>query len=190
MTVFYFAVILVFQINITSAPMTCYIMYSQLIPLWWNALDGEDLTVNRQMFHLNHHSEFFRKLILVIYDMWNLRFFHIFRILVPPFCISSKLKPFHFALLGYISIFYPIILILFTWLLIELHDRNFKPPVWLWRSMPRCFVRLRRRWNKKSDIIDVFCTFFLLSFSKIMYQTLLFTSYQTIWLNCCGTTLG
>ena len=186
-TSLYFAVILVFQINITSAPMICFIMYSQLIPIWWNALDGEDLGVNRQMFILNHRSEFFRKLIIAIYDTWNLRFF---RVLVPPFCISSKLKSFHFALFGYISIFYPIILILVTWLFIKLHDRNFKLLVWLWRPMRRCFTRLRRGWNKKGDLIDVFSMFFLLSFSKVMYQTLLFTSYQTIWLNCCGTTLG
>ena len=60
-TVFYFVVILIFQINITSAPMTCYIMYSQLVPLWWNfAFSGEDVRVSRQMFVLNHLSEFLR----------------------------------------------------------------------------------------------------------------------------------
>ena len=121
-TIFYFAVILVLQINITSAPMTCYIvMYSQLIPLWWNfAFEGEDLNISRQMFILNHKSiEFSHILILVIYDMWNLHFFHS---LVPPFCISSKQKQFHFGLLGYISIFYPLVLILLTWLFIEFHN--------------------------------------------------------------------
>ena len=128
-TVFYFAVILIFQINITSAPMTCYIMYSQLIPLWWNfAFDGEDINVSRQMFVLNHQSEFLRKLILALYDLSNLRFFYF---VMSPFCISTKLKPLHFALLGYFSIFYPMVLMLLTWLLIKLHDHNFKPLVWL-----------------------------------------------------------
>ena len=171
-TIFYFAVILVFQINITSAPMTCYIMYSQLIPLWWNfSFQGEDLNVSKRMFILNNQSEFFRKLILAIYDLWNLRFFYF---LMPPICISSKLKPLHFALHGYFSIFYPMFLIFLTWILIKLHDRNFKPLVWLWRPMHRCFIRLRRGWNKTSDIVDVFSTFFLLSFSKVLYQTVLF----------------
>ena len=82
-TVFYFVVILIFQINITSAPMTCYIMYSQFIPLWWNfAFSGEDIRVSRQMFILNHSSEFLRKLILALYDLSNLRFFYF---LMPPF---------------------------------------------------------------------------------------------------------
>jgi hypothetical protein len=107
-TIFYFAVILVFQINITSAPMTCYIMYSQLIPLWWNFAfgGGDPLNVSRRMFILNHQSEFFRKFIFSLYDLWNLRFFYF---LTPSICISSKLKPLHFALLGYFSIYYPIV---------------------------------------------------------------------------------
>ena len=184
-TVFYFAVILIFQINITSAPMTCYIMYSQFIPLWWNfSFSGEDIHVSRKMFILNNQSEFVRKLIYALYDLWNLRFFYF---LMPPFCISSKIKPLHFALLGYFSIFYPMVLILLTWLLIKLHDHNFKPLVWLWRLTHRCFTRLRRKWSKTSDIIDVFSTFFLLSFSKVLYQTVIFFTYQTIWFHCCDT---
>ena len=182
-TVFYLVVILIFQINITSAPMTCYIMYSQLIPLWWSfSFSGEDIHLSRHIFFINHQLEFFRKLIFALYDLWNLRFFNF---LMPPFCISSKLKPLHIALLGYFSIFYPMILILLTWLLIKLHDRNFKPLVWLWRLMHRCFTRLRRKWSKTSDIVDAFSTFFLLSFSKVLYQTVIFFMYQTIWLNCC-----
>ena len=176
-TVFYI-VILVFRINITSAPMTCYIMYSQLVAVWWSfAFEGEDLNINREMFKLNSHTELFRKFFLAMYDMWNLRFFYY---LVPPFCISSKLKPFHVGLLGYISIFYPICLVLMTWICVELHDRRCRLLVWLWKPFHRCLVRLRRSWNSKSDIIDVFSSFFLLSFTKVMYQTALFLTYHTI----------
>ena len=176
-TIFYL-VIVVFQFNITSAPMTCYIMTSQLIPLWWSlAFEGEDMNVSRSMFSLNRHTGWFRNIMLTLYDIWNLRFYGF---LVPPFCISSKLKPFHISLLGYISVFYPLCLIAVTWISIELHDRNFKPLVWLWRPFHGCFSRLQRRWDKKNDIIDVFASFFLLSFSKVMYQSIIFTVTQTI----------
>ena len=116
-TIFYFVLILVFQINITPAPMTCYIMYSQLIPLWWNlAFAGQDINLSSEMFISNHKStsEFFRKLILALYDLWNLHFFYF---LMLPICISSKLKPLYFPLLGYFSIFYTLFLILLTWFL-------------------------------------------------------------------------
>ena len=99
---------------------------------------------------------------------------------LPPYCLSSKLKPIHIALFGYISAFYPILLICLTWFSVELHGRNFRPLVWLWRPFHRCFVRLRRGWNTKSDIIDVFTTFFLLSYSKIVHQTMLLTTSRAI----------
>ena len=102
--------------------------------------------------------------------MSNLDFFHY---ILPPFCISSQLRPFHIFSLGYISAFYPFLLILLTWLCVELHGRNFRPIVCLWRPFHGCFVRLRRGWNTKSDLIDVFASFFLLSYSKTLYQTIL-----------------
>ena len=76
---------------------------------------------------------------------------------------------------------YPIIqLIILTWICVELHGHNFRPLVWLWRSFHKCFVRLRRGWDAKSDIIDVFATFLLLSYSKCAYQTILLLSSQDI----------
>lgn len=176
-TVFYL-VILILQINITSAPMTCYIMYSQLAVIWWAcAFDGEDSFISKRMFVNNESSELFYKVVLSLYDIWNLRFF---QHLLPPLCVSQNLKAIHIALLGYISLFYPLILMFLTWVCVELHGHNFRPLVWLWRPFHRCFVRLRRKWNTKSDIIDVFASFFLLSFSKVMYQAALMLSPQTI----------
>ena len=89
------------------------------------------------------------------------------------FCISSKFRPIHVVFLSCISAFYPFLLILLTWFCVELHGRNFRPIVWLWRPFHRCFTQLRRSWNTKSDLIDVFASFFLLSYCKILYQTVL-----------------
>ena len=94
--------------------------------------------------------------------------------------MSNKLKPIHSFFLGYISACYPIVLICLTWVCVDLHDRNFRPLVWLWRPFHRYFVRLRRDWNTKSDIIDVFITFFFLSYTKIIYQTLLLLNSQRV----------
>ena len=60
-TIFYL-VILVFQINITTAPMTCYIMISQSPSLWWRfSFIGEDMHVSRRMFMLNDHLDLYMK---------------------------------------------------------------------------------------------------------------------------------
>ena len=157
--------------------MTCYIMVCQIFALWWRfSFVGEDLHVSRRMFMLNNDLDLYMKFMLSVYEVWNL---HFFRSLVPPFCISDKMKPFHVGLLGFSSSFYPLCLIVVTWISIELHDHNFKPFVSLWRPFRGCLGRLRRI-DKKSDIVNVFASFFLLSFSNTMYQVYFFFLHQWI----------
>ena len=177
-TIFYL-IFLIFQINITTAPMTSYIMYSQLVIIVYDRLFSGDMPVlTGILFSMNKHYQQITKVIISIYEVWNLCLFHQ---LIPPFCISSRLKPIHIAFLGYISVFYPLCLIFLTWACVELQDRNFRPIVWLWKPFHRCSVHLRRGWNTKSDLIDVFASFFLLSFTKCLYQVLLFMTDQKIY---------
>ena len=155
-TVFYL-IILIFKINVTSAPMVAYIVMCQHYVFWWSfSFIGEDLHTSRRMFMLSNHLDLFTKVLFSVYDMWNL---HFFRYLVPSFCISSKIRPFHVGLLGYISIFYPLCLIAVTWISIELHDRNFKPLVWLWRPFNMCFLRFNgtRRVTSSMYLLHSFC---------------------------------
>ena len=175
-TVFY-VIILVFQISVTSAPMPCFILYSQLVAAAIDLTIYGENSLRRIMFAENGDLRLFIKAAAAFYGIFNLDFF---RLLMPPFCISRQLKSIHITFLGYISVFYPILLIFLTWLCVELHGCNFRPLVMLWRPFHRCFVQLRRRWNTKSDICDVFTTFFLLSYTKILHLTLLLMSSQVI----------
>ena len=78
--------------------------------------------------------------------------------------------------------FYPIFLILITYVYIKLHD-NFTPVVWLWKPFRRHFAHLRRSWDSTASIINAFTTFLLLAFSKNLFVsfTLLYTF--RIWHN-------
>ena len=168
-TVLYF-LILNFQINITSAPMTCFILYSHI--LFFELEYDRRLPVGRINYQLRGTK---LSILKVVYGATNLE---ILRFIVPPFCVSSKLQFIHISLLEYLPAFYPLCLILLTWICIELHNRNFRPLVWAWRPLHRCFVRLRRGWNTRSDLVDVFASFFLLSYSKIVYQSLILIDCQ------------
>ena len=174
-TIFYL-IIVVFQVKLTSAPMNCYIMYSQLIVLTvLYEAQWDDSLITPVIYTDTGDLRAVSKIILIVYGMFNLDFIvHV----LPPFCISTHLRSSHLVILGYSSIFYPILLISLTWLVIELHDRNVKVVVRMWSPFHRCFVRLRRSWNTKSDLIDVFASFLLLSYTKLMYQTLLTTNIQ------------
>ena len=172
-----FTIFLVFRISVTSAPMTCFVMYSQIIILgcykFW-----PDCSIGDTVFTETGTLRTVSKIFLTFYGFLNSEFFvHI----VPPFCINRHLQLIHVALLGYISAFYPMLLVILTWLCIDLHDRNCQIIVCAWKPFHPCFVRLRRSWDIKNDITDTFASLFLLSFSKILYQANLLLSTDLIF---------
>ena len=169
-TIFYL-IILIFQVNITSAPMTCFIMYSQVV-LSIFSIKVENSSVKKLLYTELHYPSEFMKIFFTSYGIWNLDFF---QYIIPPFCVSSRLQSIHIAFLGYVSAFYPLCLIIFTWICIELHDRNFRLLVVMWKPFHLCLVPLRRALNIKGDIISVFASFFLLTYSKLLYQLIVLT---------------
>ena len=116
--------------------------------------------------------------------MWNLDFL---RYSLPKFCISPLISSTHVTLLVSISVLYPLLLILLTWIFVTLHDRNVTLIVCLWRPFHKFFVRIRRRWDRNSDLINVFATFLLLSYSTLFYVA---TSYTCTMLYSLNATSG
>ena len=172
-TVLYF-VVLIFQINVTSAPMTCFIMYSQTILL--ELRYERRPPMGRLIYQLQGPMS---NILNVVYGMVNLE---LIRPIVPPFCVSSRLQFIHISVLEYLPAFYPLLLILLTWIGIELHGRNFRALVLAWKPFHKCFFYLRKGWSTKNDLIDVFATFFLFSYSKILFQSFLLISCHTTFI--------
>ena len=171
-TLFFF-VIVIFRVRLTSPPMTCFIMYCQLIVYVMHTEKVEIERLKLQDYYV--HTEV---LVRVLYGISNLEFF---RYAIPPFCVNNNLKIIHVQLLGSVSALYLLCLVTITWICIELHDRNFKPLVYLWRPFHRSCIQLQREWNKTYDITDVFASFFLLSYGKLMYQSLQLLSFSYFW---------
>ena len=172
-TVFYFVVVM-FQISVTSAPLPCFIMYAQLI-----VIAVENLHPLGQMsavYYTNDEQLKFLDLRIayVLYGIFNLDFF---RSVLPPLCVSHELKFIHTSLFGYISVIYPIALIGLTWACVELQAHNCRLLRCFWKAFRICFARLKiRGWDKKTDFVNMFATFFLLSCSKCIYQILIYGS--------------
>ena len=162
-TLFYF-IILLFRVNITSAPMVAFIFYSQIIVATF-------LEFGIVLKFENSAAYYFAQAYVILYGFWNLDFF---RFILPPFCVSSTLRNMHIIVIDYVSAFFPLCLICITWIAIKLHYNNFKPIVWLWSKLSkcRCIVHPRdQNLGRSNSLIDVFTTFFLLSFSKLVYTS-------------------
>ena len=176
-----YIVILVFRLSAISPPMPCFIMYAQLVVFGFDLSTHFSFGNSKEfIFTENGNVKSNMKIIDSFYGLFNQMDKIIFQYLLPPLCLSTKLKQFHIFFLGYISVFYPVFLIFLTWVCVSLHDYNFRPFVWLWRPFHKCFVRLRREWDIKSDLVDVFITFFLLSYAKCSYMLIVLGSGSKI----------
>ena len=72
-TVFYL-IILIFQLNLTSAPMPSFIFYSNTIIFF---------------IHFNGENQSYKTILAIFYGIWSLDFFCY---AIPPFCISPNLE--------------------------------------------------------------------------------------------------
>lgn len=172
MTAFYL-LIFVFQIHLTSTPMTCFILYSQSVMFV--------LLIDRppplEKIVPQYENSFLFNINLLLYGPWNLDFI---RYILPPFCVSTSVTLKYMMFLGYVSVLYPLCLIFLTWICIELYGRNFTPIVYILRPFSKCLGKLRRDWSEKRDVVDVFSAFFLLSYSKLMYQSAVCLACQKV----------
>ena len=177
-----YCVVLIFRISLTKPPMPCFILYAQLVVIGLSSnLHGSTSTklVNEVLKKTDGSStRLDMKISLAFYGIFNLQRDSISS-LIPPLCISSRLHFIHVEFLGYISAFYPMCLICVTLCCVKLHDNNFRPLVVLWRPVHKCLHRQRVR-DAKSDIIDVFITFLLLSYSKSMCVAINLLSSRTL----------
>ena len=164
---FFFLIVVVFQVGVTYPQANGYIFFSQIITIplheliievaWALALKDKTNTTTEHVL---------TNLLLFPYSVWSLDFFRIF--FARDICLHKSMRIIHVLALQYIPALYPLCLVIISYILIELHARNCRPVVWLWK--PFCFlcVRFRRNWEAKTSIIDAFATFLLLSYTKIL----------------------
>ena len=100
-----------------------------------------------------------------MYGIWNLDFF---RLIYPSFCLYPGISTLHVLALDYAVAVYPLLLIVVTYILVELHDHNVTILVWLWRPLRGCFIRFRRNLDIRTSLVDAFATFLLLAYVKFL----------------------
>ena len=84
--------------------------------------------------------------------------------------------------LEYAIAVYPIVLIVISYVLIELYDRNIRFVVYLWKPFHWILSFFKKHWNIRTSVIDSSATFFLLLYIKILSVSsdlLMFTSVHS-----------
>ena len=160
-TVFYL-IILSFRINLTTAPMTSFVLFCQLAVYTFTTADPESRSIMQQSSIVGYQILTY---LSSICGVWNLDFF---RHGLPSFCISENLKIVHVAILSYISAFYPLVLIGITYMCIKLYSSDYEPVLWLRGKIQKYFRKSKVKPDTKHTIVDVFASFLLLSYTKLM----------------------
>ena len=163
LTIFYMIVI-IFRISVTSSTLNAFVMVSQITASPSVIRDIYSHNLVSDPYHVSNFSQFICQLAIAIITIWNLDFF---RSLYGYICIHPDLNYQHILLLEYAIGIYPLFLILFTFILVKMHD-NFALVVWLWKPFHRCLAVFRRQWNIRNYLVHAFATFIVLSYVKIL----------------------
>ena len=171
LTFLYFIAIF-FNVNITSSRLHGYVLFSQAIstPAYVRTLfvTTEDIP---WVIHAAKALEPF-------FSPWNL---DPFRSILPDTCLNVNTLT-ALALEACVAM-YPLVLMIASYLLIELYDRNTWCIVCMWKPFRLVFHLLHDNWDIRTSVIDSFATFFLLSYVKILsvsIDLLLFTAVHEL----------
>ena len=163
----FFLLVFTFHISITSAATNAFIFFSQVISLPFGVLL---LTTSLNLWLKGSRlAIILSDIILFPYSIWSLDISYISG---PDFCLSQSISVLLILTLQYISALYPLVLSMLAYIIIELHARNFRPVVCLWRPLCLLFVRFRRTWQPKTSVMDAFAAFILLSYTKFVQVSL------------------
>ena len=162
LTVFYFIVFL-FRVRITPPYLYSFIFYSQCVtsPAFLRtAFITTDASDNVVILNL-------LKVLSCLYSIWSLDFFRGF---YDGFCLG--LDTLQNLALEYVIAFYPMVLMLLTFLIRKLNEKECLGAVFLMKHVNyvwSCFTLRTKKSEDTRSLIDAYVVFFVLSLTKIIY---------------------
>ena len=152
LTIFYFLIFFL-KVDIHSSQLQGFIIFSQYISI--PALARNIILSSRNKPAILAMVKFVGGL----YGVWNLDFFRTYNN-----NICFRISPLATLSLDLAVAVYPLLLMLITYILINLYDQNFKPLVVLWKPLKKLFGKCHR--NIKTSIVDSYAAFIFLTNSK------------------------
>ena len=160
LTFFYF-IVLLFNINVTSTRLHGVVWYSQALSfpvLVRLILPIISLSMPALLIPI--------KVTFIFYSFWNL---DILRSIIPDICLD--VTTLQALALDYLVALYPFLLILISFIIIELHDRKFLCIVTVWKPFQKLLSIFHTSYDVRTSVIDSFATFFLLAHVKVLSVT-------------------
>ena len=161
-------------IKATSAPMNGIVCASQVALYTFEML----LNSASDLFEFYHQRIY---AIIIPFSIWNLDFL---RYSLPLFCINKKLTTLNILSMEYIIAVYPLACIVTIYICIELHDKDVRLLKLMWKPLGKCLSKTCfKNYNPKMSIIEIFATFLILAYTKILYTSLNLVAFTKLVVN-------
>ena len=171
----FFAVLAVCSFSVNSSKWITVILYYQVIA---NAVNSDSTTYTV----LAKSVDWVPIVLQSLYSIWNMDFL---RLVIPRFCVSQGVSILGAISAGYISAFWPLVLVVLTSLAMHLHKRNYKLVVYAWNIINWMSHDFIQQQLAGINLIHTFATFFVLSYLKVVFISIsLLKPYHTaelIW---------
>ena len=154
----FYLVILFFRVNVVSGYLHSIVLFGQII-----SISELSRLLFQAVLKQKRSIIIATKVLLSFYGVWNFDFFKPF---YNHLCLGIGILP--TLALDYVIAVYPLLLMIITYLLIVLHDKNYRVVTIMWRPFHSLFSLFRRNWDIRTSVIDAYATFFLLSFVKFL----------------------
>ena len=155
---FFYIFVALFSINFTSPMLSGAVMLFQI---------GANPFLTMLIVYSESDTRF-GQLVKFGFSLWNLDFFRAYY----SFCLHPNATERDIMALEYGIAIFPIVLIFITYLLVKLHDHNYKLIVLGWKLVRLALKPLK--YNVKTSLIEVFASFIYLSSSRLLLNCVTF----------------
>ena len=157
-----FLFFLLVRINVTSAPMAHYVLFCNGLMVYFRTNNG-----SYTLFALTKTSQrYILRAFLTLLSIWS---FDPLYFVSPALCLSPQIEDIHILYIDTLASLYPFLLLMITYVLIELHAQDVRPVVTLWRPFHINLVWFRRSWNPNTSLVQAFATLFYISYTKLLF---------------------
>ena len=157
-----FVVLLLVQFDVHSTPIAFYILYCSAVSVFLQSPYGLQV-------YLTLTQTPYKAIFLVVFTLNSFWSFEVLYFLSPPLCLSSHLEDIDIPYIDVVVALYPFFLLFLAYIGIELHARNFRPVVVLWRPFHRSLFHLSKTWDPHASLVQAFATIFFMSYTKLLF---------------------
>ena len=168
LTIFYLIVFL-FRINAAAPYISLVILLAQIL--------STRLVANVFLSQYLTTSNIANKILISLYSVWNL---DVLQVYMPPMCLGKHFGNLEVLAFQYLIALYPLILVLVTYTLAELHARQWWCVYWLLWPIVKLFKVLHISIDPMRSIMNTFATFVLLSVIKFTIVSVNLLAYVNL----------